>query len=205
MAQSGGFHRRRNQLLFAALRAVGLRDHKRNRVSRRDDAVERGDGELGRTEENDALVGRGLRPRRLARPALITDSFPLAGLLQLLDFPLDQIALQSAQMIDEQNAVQVIDLVQKGPRQQIFAADFEAFRLSHCARAPTAFLARLTGSRKPGMLRQPSSPVCLPSFAITSGLIRTIRSGSCPSSAPGDVDHRQPFAESICGAARPMP
>ena len=34
------------------------------------------------------------------------------------------------------------------------------------------------------MLRQPSSPVCLPSLLVTSGLIKTIRSGSFPSSPP---------------------
>ena len=36
--------------------------------------------------------------------------------------------------------------------------------------AHRGFLGALTGSRKPGMLRQPSSPVCLPSFAMTSGI-----------------------------------
>src|ERR1700761_2189961 len=51
--------------------------------------------------------------------------FPFARPLKFLDFALDEIALQGAQVIDKQDAVQVIDLVQKGAGQEILARDFD--------------------------------------------------------------------------------
>ena len=50
---------------------------------------------------------------------------PLALFAHLLDLPPDQVALQHAQVLEKQNAVQVIDLVAKGTSQQVFAANLK--------------------------------------------------------------------------------
>ena len=49
--------------------------------------------------------------------------FPLALFHQLLDFPLDEIALEKAQVIEEKDTVEVIHLVTECPRQKILAFD----------------------------------------------------------------------------------
>src|SRR5271168_227389 len=54
-------------------------------------------------------------------------ALPLASLLQLADAALDQIALQGTDPEDEQDAIQVIDLVLKGPGQQLFAVVLAPF------------------------------------------------------------------------------
>ena len=43
--------------------------------------------------------------------------------MQLLDLADDEIALQAAQAVDEENAVEMIDLVLHGAGQQLFAFD----------------------------------------------------------------------------------
>ncbi len=53
VAERGGFHRRWRQFLFAAFGTVGLRDDFRDRVTRGDERVERGDGEFRRAEEDE--------------------------------------------------------------------------------------------------------------------------------------------------------
>src|SRR5437763_15632308 len=63
-------------------------------------------------------------PRKIRRMGTL---LPFAGLLQLFDFALDQVTLEGAQVIDEQDSVQVIDLVEKRAGQQVFAAHFEPF------------------------------------------------------------------------------
>src|ERR1700691_5411543 len=52
-------------------------------------------------------------------------SLPLAKFPHLFDFALDQIALQHAEGLNKENAVQVIDLVAERPRQQILAANLK--------------------------------------------------------------------------------
>src|SRR5213076_272761 len=54
---------------------------------------------------------------------------PLALFPELLDFPFDQVALQHAEVLQKKNPIQVIDLVAKSPRQQIFPANFKRFAL----------------------------------------------------------------------------
>jgi hypothetical protein len=54
---------------------------------------------------------------------------PLALFPELFDFALDQVALQHAQVLDEKNAVEVIDFVAEGAGEEIFATDFEGFAL----------------------------------------------------------------------------
>ena len=54
---------------------------------------------------------------------------PLALFPELLDFALDQVALQHAQMLDEENAVEVIDFMAEGAGQEVFSTDFKGFAL----------------------------------------------------------------------------
>src|SRR5260370_26597749 len=53
----------------------------------------------------------------------------LALFLKFFDFALDEIALEHAEMLDEKNAVEVIDFVAEGAGQKIFAANLERFAL----------------------------------------------------------------------------
>src|SRR5437879_448227 len=48
---------------------------------------------------------------------------PLALFPELLDFPFDQVALQHAEVLQEKNSIQVIDLMAESPRQQVFPAN----------------------------------------------------------------------------------
>src|SRR5262249_34191348 len=50
---------------------------------------------------------------------------PLTLFLQLPDLALDDVALEHAQMLNKQNAIQVVDFMTEGPCQKIFAADLE--------------------------------------------------------------------------------
>src|SRR5882762_11113923 len=52
---------------------------------------------------------------------------PLALLAELFDFAFDQVALEHAEMLDEEDAIEGIDFVAEGAGQEIFAADFEGF------------------------------------------------------------------------------
>ena len=58
-----------------------------------------------------------------------TGFLPLAGFLHFADFAFDHVALQHAQMRDEQHAIQMIDLVAERPRQQPFALALERISL----------------------------------------------------------------------------
>src|SRR5271154_977514 len=59
-----------------------------------------------------------------------TRALPLAGFFQLANLALDHVALQHAQVSDEEDAVEVIDFVAKRARKQSFAAHFEFFARS---------------------------------------------------------------------------
>ncbi len=125
------------QLLAAALWPVGLREHRRHLDAR----LRRAPAAMGT-----ANSGVPRKTTRIACARLI----PLAGFLQLLDLAPDDVALQRTQMIDEKNAVQVIDLVLKSPRQQFLACRVRSTSpFAFCARTFT-LLARVTCSRKPG-------------------------------------------------------
>src|SRR5467141_2290860 len=49
---------------------------------------------------------------------------PLALFPELFNFALDEVALQHAEMLEKEDAVEVIDLMAEGARQEIFAANF---------------------------------------------------------------------------------
>ena len=89
--------------LAAAARPVRLRDHADDAMARAEERVEGRHGECRRAEEDDAQ-----RTRRS----------PFPGARQLADPPDDQIALDAAQAIDEQRAVEMIHLVLEGAREQ---------------------------------------------------------------------------------------
>src|SRR3954468_10779907 len=72
--------------------------------------------------------------RRPSRPCGFHSLFPLARLLQFPDFAFDQIAFESAQVIDKQDSIQVIDLVQERPRKQVVSGDLKGLAF-HVARA----------------------------------------------------------------------
>src|SRR5258708_1056619 len=67
---------------------------------------------------------------------------PLALFPELLDFPSDQVALEHAEVLQKKDSIQVVDLMAKGSRQQVFAANFELFTFrilrfdGHKLRAP---------------------------------------------------------------------
>src|ERR1700744_3570486 len=56
-----------------------------------------------------------------------TGRLPLARFLHFADFALDQIALEHAEVIDKEDAIEMIDLVAEGACEQAFAAHFELF------------------------------------------------------------------------------
>src|ERR1700677_4171150 len=76
-------------------------------------------------------ITRMVAPQKRRRKRLLYKaaerSFPFACFLQLFDFAFDQGALEGAQVIDEQDAVKMIDLMQHGAGEKVFAADFERF------------------------------------------------------------------------------
>ncbi len=95
-------------LLAAAARPIGLRDDADDLVLRREERVEGRHGERRRPEEDDLQPGA---------------TSPFAGARQLPDLAHDQVALDPAQPIDEQRAVEVIHLVLKRAREQARAFD----------------------------------------------------------------------------------
>src|ERR1035438_1320872 len=56
-----------------------------------------------------------------------TKRLPFAEFPHFLDFALDQVALEHAEVLDEKDAVEVIDFVAERARQQILAANLERF------------------------------------------------------------------------------
>src|SRR5574341_2371479 len=56
----------------------------------------------------------------------IGQSLPLTGASQLPDFTLDEVALERADVADEELAVQVVGLMQEGAGQQVFAGVLES-------------------------------------------------------------------------------
>src|ERR1700733_5919181 len=69
------------------------------------------------------------RSGRFARSGPCGSTLPLAVLNQLLHLANHQVPLQSAQAVNKQNSVQMIDLMLKRPRQQLFAFNLEPFAL----------------------------------------------------------------------------
>ena len=85
-------------------------------VRLRDDADDRDGGDRAARRVTARRMPACRRRRRAA-------ASPLAGALQLPDLADDQVALDAAQPIEEQHAVEVIDLVLEGASQQACAFD----------------------------------------------------------------------------------
>ena len=95
----------------ASARAIRLRDDARDfEIRLRDQMAQRRHGKRRRAAKDDSQ-----RHGRL----------PLAGFFQFADFALDHVALEHAEMRDEEYSVEVVDLVAEGAGQQSFAAHFE--------------------------------------------------------------------------------
>jgi hypothetical protein len=52
---------------------------------------------------------------------------PLALLFEFFDFALDEVALEHAQVLQEEDAVEMVNFVAEGTGEKIFAANFEGF------------------------------------------------------------------------------
>src|SRR5262245_51569505 len=95
---------------------------------------------------------RGSGPqKRASRKTPRARGSPLSGAGQFLDPPHDEVALDPAQAVDEQRAVEVIDLVLQRPGQQRRALDalFDAVAVEPFDHQPRG---RTTVALKPGML-----------------------------------------------------
>src|SRR5229473_3107033 len=68
-------------------------------------------------------------PQNTMRMAHPLRRLPLALFSELLDFALDEVALEHAEMLNEENSIQVIDLVAESARQEIFTANFKLLAL----------------------------------------------------------------------------
>src|SRR5213594_1866052 len=119
----GDLHRGRNQRRAgAALRRVGLRDDGDHVESFTDERAQRGHREFWCTKERHAHLQL---TRRLRRNLLEISGLSLA---RLLPFREQQAALHGAQVIEKQNAVEVVDLVLNGAR--LVAVRFDTGTLS---------------------------------------------------------------------------
>ncbi len=107
--------RRDVKLELAAGRAVGLREDERNFVARVDDGLEAGDSEFWGSAEDEFHEF----PR--------CGSLPVAMLLELLDAAEDEVALEAAEAVNEEDAVEVVDLMEHGAGQQFRTFYFKYF------------------------------------------------------------------------------
>ena len=80
-----------------------------------------------RRSEGTANSGVPQKTMRMVHPVSADAGLPVAGFSQFADAALDQVALEHAQVLDEQDAVQVVGLVAEGARQQAFAVHLVTF------------------------------------------------------------------------------
>src|SRR5437667_1684333 len=127
---------------------------------------------------------------------------PFTSARELSNLPDDEVALDAAEAVDEQRAVQMIHLVLKRAGEQ--PGGFVLLFLSvPVERLTTARDGRTTVAVNPGTLRQPSSSSCVPSRSTNSGLIR-MRSPF--SSRPTEMSTTNTLSGTpIWGAASPTP
>ena len=104
------------QRLSATAGLIGLRHHGCNRVSLGYQSLKRGNRKFRSSHVNQSNRDRSASGWRLLR-------LPLALFHQFLDLPLDQVALEKAQMIEEKDTIEMVHFVAERPRQQILAFD----------------------------------------------------------------------------------
>src|SRR5712692_9667858 len=103
-------HGREGDFVTAAARAIGLSDDGKDfEIRFCEETLQRGNGKLRRATETDSQW------RRL----------PLALFPELLDFALDEVALEHAQMLQKEDAIEVIDFMAEGAGKHVFTADFK--------------------------------------------------------------------------------
>src|SRR6202049_585644 len=121
----GFLHRRKGNFLTAPAWTVRLSDHRSYLEIRLcEEVLERGDGEQRRATENNSHAC----PRHsLRRGSSRLQSLPLALFLELFDFSFDEVALEHAEMLQKQDAVQVIDFVAESAGHQVFGANLKRF------------------------------------------------------------------------------
>ena len=128
----------KRQLSAASFGPVGLREHGQNAMARLDDPLERGNRERGGAQKNQ-------------RPF----STPFT---ELADLAPDQVALEGADVADVRRPFRWSISWQKARASRSSPVISNDSPLTFWARTVT-LLGRVTCSRNPGRLRQPSSPV----------------------------------------------
>ena len=120
-------------MLAPAARTVGLRDDSfHGYAGLGSETPERGNGKFWRATKDDAHRGHprgsnisaGLHAslEEFSVNARPTPVLPLAGLPQFANAAFDQVSLEHAEVLDEQDSVQVVDLMTERAREQSFAA-----------------------------------------------------------------------------------
>src|ERR1700689_1947469 len=85
-------------------------------------AISKSGSAISRRKDGTANAGV---PQKTIRSA--TARLPVAGFSQFADFPLNQVPLEHAEMRDEENSIEVVDLVAECAGEQTLAAHFEFF------------------------------------------------------------------------------
>src|SRR5712692_11008843 len=103
-------HGREGDFVTAAARAIGLSDDGKDFETRFcQEMLQRGNSKLRRATETDSQW------RHL----------PLALFPELLDFPLDEVALEHPEMLQKEDAIEVIDFMAESAGEHVFPADFK--------------------------------------------------------------------------------
>jgi hypothetical protein len=114
---------RKGNFLPPAARTVGLSDDCNNlKIRLREEVLECGNGEQRRATENSSHA----KPQQsLRRESNRLQSLPLALFFELFDFALDKVALEHAEVLQEQNPIQMVDFMTESARQKILAANLK--------------------------------------------------------------------------------
>ena len=195
-------HRQRRRRWPPALVGVGVQPAGRGPAAGRA-ATPRPTTVWRRREQRRQRRHRELRRAEERRCAAAARS-PFAGALQLLDLAHDQVALDAAQAVDEDSAVEVIHLVLEARARAARRPSIVCVLPCDRARVDLARAGRTTVALNPGTLRQPSSSSCMPSRSTNRGLIITMQLAGI--ACRPEIDRRRPAARTpTCGAASPTP
>ena len=134
--ESDFLYRRKGDLLAAAAGAVRLSDDGGDlEVGLGEEVLETWNCERRCAAEQDAHranpLARSARLilHRLKSVPLKPSLLPLALFFQFFDFAFDEVAFEHAEVLKEQDAVEVVDFVAESTSEKVFAADFERLPL----------------------------------------------------------------------------
>jgi hypothetical protein len=102
----------------------------------------------------------------------------------LLIFRLMPIAHHRVDAIDEEHAVEMVDLVLQDPRAQPARVDRDGLAVRRSCASTFTHAARVTGAKTPGIERQPSSPVDLAAALDDRGVQQRLDAAACPRRRP---------------------